>query len=115
NRRYLDSALPLLTLLAFGLVAALAWWKPARVSRAVPLGAAIALGVIGVAYPIHATAPVRDMSEQRSYLGVVDDACRTIGPHAAVVILRGTVDRVDLAAPQMLRGWCGADVAIMKS
>ena len=113
ERRYLDSALPLITVLAFGLVVALARWRPGAVPRAVPMIAAAALGVVAVAAPIRAVAPVRNMTEQRGNLGAIEDACRIIGPRAAVVVLRSPVNRVDLTAPQTLRGWCGADVAVM--
>ena len=52
-RRYLFSALPLLTLLAFGLVAALAaLWCRRRLPRVVPVVAAVVIAAAAVVYPI---------------------------------------------------------------
>ena len=55
------------------------------------------------------------MSEQRGFLHVIDDVCKSIGPHAAVVLLeKDNRDLVDDWTPQAVRGWCGADVAVMR-
>jgi hypothetical protein len=38
-----------------------------------------------------------------------------MGPHPAVVVLeRDTSDLIDDWTPMALRGWCGADVAVMR-
>ena len=73
------------------------------------------LGAVGVIHPITTIVPVRNMTEQRGDLAVIDDACRIIGPHAAVVIVRGPITGFNRSGPQALRGWCGADVAVMTS
>jgi hypothetical protein len=114
-RRFLISALPALVLLAFGLVAALARWLPPRLPRLVPLSAALAIGSIGVAYPLMAVVPVAAMTEQRGDLKVVEDACRIVGPHAAIVVLRDPRGHLYKTAPPALRGWCGATVAVAAS
>ena len=116
TRRFLLSAFPALILLAFGLAAFL-FVRPGRgVARVAARVAAITIAVVGVAYPAHALQSVRDMGEQRGFLGVVHDACNKLGPgHAAVVVLeRDATDLFDDWAPQALRGWCGAQVAIMR-
>jgi hypothetical protein len=111
-RRFLISALPALILLAFGLVAALARWVPARIPRVLPATAALTIGVIGVGYPLATVVPVAAMSEQRGDLAVVRDACRILGPHAAVVVLRDPSGHLYQTVPQTLRGWCGATVGV---
>ena len=115
DRRYLDSALPLLTLLAFALVAALAAGAPRGLPRWVPMTAAVSIATVAVLYPMGSVVGVRNMTEQRGDLGVVDDACRIIGPHAAVVVLQESVESVYVTVPQALRGWCNAPVAVMAS
>ena len=114
-RRFLISALPALILLAFGLVAALGRWVPARLPRVLPATAALTIGVVGVAYPLLSVVPVAAMSEQRGDLRVVEDACRILGPRAAVVVLRDPRGHLYQTAPQTLRSWCGASVAIATS
>ena len=47
-RRFLFSALPLITLLGFGLVAALLRWVPKSIPRLVPAVVGVAIGVCGV-------------------------------------------------------------------
>jgi hypothetical protein len=116
TRRFLVSAFPSFVLLAFGLAAfGFGWIGPGRVSRAVRV-AAIALVVVAVAFPIRAVWGVRNMTEQQGYVDVVHDACRAMGDgrHAVVVLERDELDLFDDWIPQALRGWCGADVAVMR-
>ena len=112
-RRYLFSALPLLTLLGFGLVAALLRWAPKQVPRAVPIAAAVVIAAAGIAYPISTVEPVRNITEQRGDLLTVRDACRVMGGHAAVVVLQSPAGLLYEWAPQTLRGWCDVPVAVM--
>jgi len=112
-RRYLFSALPLVTLLAFGLVAALLRFAPSGVPRFVPVGAAVVIGTIAVAYPISTVAPVRNIAEQRGDLLAVRDACHIVGSDAAIVLLQGPAGLLFRWAPQTPRGWCNVPVAVM--
>ena len=112
-RRYLFSALPLVTLLAFGLVAALLQFRPSGMPRYVPVGAAVVIGAIAVGYPISTVEPVRDIAEQRGDLLAVRDACHIMGSEAAVVVLQGPTGLLFQWAPQTLRGWCNVPVAVM--
>jgi len=112
-RRYLFSALPLLTLLAFGLIAALLSLKPKRVPRPVPICAAVLIGAIAFAFPVVALKSVRNMSDQRGDPLAVRDACRMIGDHAAIVILQSPTGLLYEWAPQTLRDWCDVPVAVM--
>ncbi len=75
----------------------------------------VVIAVAAVVYPIYTVAPVAAMTEQGGYVLPVRDACGLIG-HSAVVVLHADSDHLylDRWAPQTLRGWCGADVAIMK-
>jgi hypothetical protein len=112
-RRYLFSALPLLTLLAFGLVAALVDLVPRRLPRVVPVVCAVVIAAGAVVFPIAALKPVRNMTEQRGNPLAVRDACRTMGEHAAVVLLQSPTGLLSEWAPQTLRGWCNVPVAVM--
>jgi hypothetical protein len=113
TRRYLFSAFPLLTLLAFGLVAALARTAPRQVPRALPVAVAIAIGAGALAYPISTVAPLRNMTEQRGDLGIIKDACGILGAHALVVVLQSPKGSWNGSIPQSLRGWCGTPVAVL--
>ena len=112
-RRFLFSALPLLTLLAFGLVAALLRLAPKSIPRFVPVATALVIGAAGVVYPISTVASVPNITEQRGDLLALKDACRTMGRHAAVVLLQSDASLLFTWAPQALRGWCNVPVAIM--
>jgi hypothetical protein len=112
-RRYLFSALPFFTLLAFGLVAALLRVEPKRVPRMFPIGAAVVLGAVAVAFPVAALKPVRNMSDQRGDPLAVRDACHTMGDHAAIVLLQSRTGLLYEWAPQTLRDWCNVPVAVM--
>ncbi len=112
-RRYLFSALPLVTLLVFGLVAALLRFAPAGIPRAVPIAAAVLIGAIAVGYPISTVDPVRNIAEQRGDLLAVRDACHIVGSDAAIVVLQGPTGLLFQWAPQTLRGWCNVPVAVM--
>ena len=117
ERRFLSATIPGLILLAIGLAAFLASrrgrGRGVLLTRAVGIGVAVA----AVAYPIYTVAPIASMTEQRGYVVPVHDACKLLGPHAAVVILHSDTDHLylDAWAPQTLRGWCGADVVTMKT
>ncbi len=113
-RRFLFSALPLLTLLAFGLVAALRRAEPRRTSRAVTAAVAVVIGAAGVAYPIWAVHRVPNVTEQRGDLLAVREACRTVGRDAAIVVLQNPTSLLSQWVPQTLRGWCDTPVAVMQ-
>ena len=115
TRRFLVTAFPLLILLAVGL-AAFAFDLRRRdglgtTARVV----AVLIAVVAVAYPLYTVVGVQAMSEKRGFLAVVDDACRTVGPDAAVVVLEEAAHPLlDDWVPQTLRSFCGADVAISR-
>jgi hypothetical protein len=121
TRRLLVSAFPLLILLALGTAAWLASRRAAtgsqadaRVVRTARAGG-VALAVLAVAYPLWALRPVGSMAEESGYLGVVDDVCRVVGPHAAIVVLETAItDSTDDWIPQAFRSWCGADVGVSR-
>jgi hypothetical protein len=115
-RRFLVATFPSLILLALGLLASLFARPSSRAFTRVVRGACVVVAISAIAYPARTVWPVRSMSEQRGFLLVVHDACRRIGPHAAVVVLEsaGSAALFDDVVPQSLRGWCGADVAIMR-
>ena len=115
TRRYLISAFPLLTLLAFGVVAALVRWASARVPSALTVVIAVAVSAGMVAYPFSTVVPLRDMTEQRGDVGIIRDACGILGPHAAVVVLASKTGSLAGSVPQTLRGWCGTPVAVMST
>ncbi len=112
-RRYLFSALPLLTLLGFGLVAALVQMRPRRLPRAVPIACAVVIAVAGIVWPLRAVKPVPNMTEQRGYLLTLRDACHRVGRDAAIVLLQSPSGLLTQWAPQTLRGWCNVPVAVM--
>lgn len=115
TRRFLVSSFPMLVLLALGLAASM--WSvrsTVRGGRAARIGAVV-LAVAAVVYPAYTVFGVRAMAEQTGYLSVVDDVCHDIGPHAAVVVLEAArTDQIDDWAPQALRSWCGAEVAVTR-
>ncbi len=112
-RRYLFSALPFLTLLAFGLVAALLGLMPRRLPRAVPIAAAIVIAAGAVAFPISTLRSVPNMTEQRGDPAILRDACHTMGNDAAIVLLQSPTSLLYEWAPQTLRTWCDVPVAVM--
>jgi hypothetical protein len=113
-RRYLICALPLLVLLAFGLVATLMRWvPPPRVPRAIPIAGALVIGAFAIGYPISTVVHIRAMTEQRGDLAVLKDACATVGSNdGAIVVLQSAAGVTD-NLPQALRGWCDVPVANM--
>jgi hypothetical protein len=114
TRRFLVSAFPLLVLLALGLASACAGIRPGRkYARASTVGAVV-FAVVAVAYPLYTVIGVRSMTEQRGFLTIVNEACKDLGSHAAVVVLqRDESDLFDDKIPQTLRGFCGADVGVI--
>jgi hypothetical protein len=114
TRRFLVSAFPVLILLALGFLGWVASTRrPGSLHSAIRIGAA-ALAVAAVLFPLYTLHNISNMSEERGYLGVMEDACHDIGPHAAVVVLqRDGGDLFDNVWPQAFRSWCGADVEAM--
>ena len=112
TRRFLFGAFPALVLLAVG-CAAYAFRSRLRGTRGIVVRvAAVAIAICAVAYPVFTVAGVQGMSEKRGFLAVVHDACRRLGPNAAVVVLDSTTSPLfDDWSLQTLRGFCGADVA----
>jgi hypothetical protein len=107
TRRFLVSAFPALVLLAFGAAAAVAarnsWWR----------AVAVAIVAVAIAYPLHALRPVRNMVDQRGFYVPLDAVCHTVGRNATILVVMR--DLGDLRVPQMLRSYCGADVAVAKT
>jgi hypothetical protein len=115
TRRFLVSAFPSLVLVAFGLMVFLFTRRGNGALAVAARVAAIALGVIAVAYPIHAMWDVRNMTEQRGFLNTIHQVCNSMDDHPAVLVLeKDKRDLIDEWAPQAIRGWCNADVAIMR-
>jgi len=116
TRRFLVGAFPVLILFAVGLAAYGATTRFGGRWRGTVRGLSIAVAVVAVAYPVYTVWHLRSMSEKRGFLAVIDDACRDLGPHAAVVVVeRDTNDLLDDWVPQTLRSWCGADVGVSSS
>jgi hypothetical protein len=112
-RRYLFSALPLFTLLGFGLVAALLAARPLRLPRAVPVTAGALIAAAGIVSPLRALEPVPKITEQRGFPSTLRAACRTAGDDAAIVVLKSPTGLLAEWTPQALRGWCDVPVAVM--
>jgi len=112
-RRYLFSALPLFTLLAFGLVAALVRARPRHLPAAVPVVIGVLIAAGAISQPLRAIKPVPNITEQRGYLLAVRDTCDIVGRDAAIVLLQSPQGLTAQWAPQTLRGWCNAPVAVM--
>jgi hypothetical protein len=105
-RRFVPIVLP-----GFVLGAALTLdWLISRRKRWGAIAGAL-LGVTMLAWPISATAQVPDETTQASLLGALNATCRSIGPHAAVVVIGGD-NSFDQIAPQAIRSFCGVPVAI---
>jgi hypothetical protein len=115
TRRFLVGAFPVLILLALGLAAAGSGARSAGRGRGARQIGAIVFAIAAVAYPIYTVAGVSAMTEQRSFLAVITEACHDVGPKAAVVVLeRDEKDLFDDWIPEALRSWCGADVGVSR-
>jgi hypothetical protein len=114
TRRLLVCVFPAAALLAFGLIVVIA-------SRARRLGTpnarrlgqavAVALGLVAVLYPMYTIVHVRNMSEQHDFLPVVQDACKLMGPHAALVVVPERTSAAHLTVPVPVHTWCGIPAA----
>jgi hypothetical protein len=114
DRRFLVSAIPLFVMLAFGLAASLVG-LPTRPQLARAVRALVGLFVVvALAYPLSTLRGISAMSEQRGALAVVEDACHLMGPRPAVVVLKSPTGIFDQWTPQTFRGWCDAEVAIVR-
>jgi hypothetical protein len=115
TRRFLVTTFPLLLLLALGVAAYGFYQRRAGWMGKALRVAAVVVAAVAVAYPIYTVAPVQAMSEKRGSLEVVEEACRMLGPRAAVVVLEES-DRslFDDLVPQTIRSFCGAEVAITR-
>lgn len=115
-RRFLTSTFPLLILLALGL-AALLWRAPLPGKWSTPSRvAAVVIAVGAVAFPVWTIVPVRSMRDQGGYEKTVTQACKVLGPNAAVVVLEGPTLASDTREdwiPQTLRSWCGVPVGVL--
>src|SRR6185369_1274914 len=98
---------------AFGLVAALVRVRSHRVPKAVFVAIAILLAGGALSSPLRALKPVPNITEERVYPVALRDACHTIGPDAAIVLLQSPTGLIAQWAPQSLRGWCNVPVAVM--
>lgn len=113
-RRFLVGAFPLLVLLAAGLAAYL--WPQAGTARLGVTRRVVSLLLVAgaVGWPLYTVAGLAAMTEQRGYLDVVHDACAHMGAKPAIVLIDSNPNNlVEQWIPQTLRGWCGADVAIL--
>ena len=111
-RRYLPLVIPGFVLFSFVVVDRLLDVRSAsspNARLAARAGAAVLL-VAAIAWPVHTDWPVRGETTQRGFLGPVEQICRTIGPHAAVVVLQGA--SLDQILPQTLRSFCDVPVAV---
>lgn len=104
-RRFVPAVLPALAVMATVPVAAIVGGVRGRGWRTL---AATGMGAVLVVVPARVTWPVRDMSEQRTFLGSVEQTCELIGADAAVLVLLPPASDV---VPQTLRSWCGVPVA----
>jgi len=123
-RRFVPAALPLLVLAAFGALCVLAA-PGGRVAPdpAVRRGglsyarrvAAVALGLVAVAYPVYTIGHVSQMTQQRGFPRAVADVCRIVGPRGAVVVLEEQEPLTWLYDPQTIRSFCDVPVGIAKA
>ena len=116
-RRYLDTALPLLILLALGLAAFLRTARlPDGWMRTTGRTGAIAIAIVTVGYPIYTLIPVRSMKDESGYLAVMQDACRLMGPHPAMLLVgqarTSATDVLEEWTPLAFQSFCGAAVAV---
>ena len=114
TRRLLVCAFPAAILLAFGVICALAA-RAGRIAtangRALAQAGAIALGLVAVIYPMWTVVHVRAMSEEHDFLPVVQAACKTMGPTAALVVVQERTSAAHLLVPVPVRTWCGIPTA----
>jgi hypothetical protein len=108
-RRFIPIVIP-----GFVLFAVLIIDRLVRRSSPPALLAAVALGVLVVAWPLSATLPVRNERTQPGMLAAVEATCNAIGQNAAVVVLPGK-SQVYRQIPQPLRGFCNVPVAIRQA
>jgi hypothetical protein len=115
TRRFLVSSFPLLILLALGLAAA--WFgtdAPRRGTVAFRV-VAVVIAIGAVAYPVYTVWHVRNMTEDRGFFAVIEQACHDVGNRAAVVVVEhDKADLYDDWLPQTFRGFCGAEVAAVR-
>jgi hypothetical protein len=114
TRRLLVCAFPAVILLAFGsirLVASNTQRLAGANARALGQAAAVALGLVAVLYPMSTVVHVRDMSEQHDFLPVVKQACKVLGPDAALVIVPERASAAHALVPVPVHTWCGIPTA----
>jgi hypothetical protein len=101
-------------LLAFGMIRLLAS-RTQRLAganaRVLGQAAAVALGVVAVLYPMWTVVHVRNMTEEHGFLPVVQDACKVLGPEAALVIVPERTSAGHLLVPVPVHTWCGIPTA----
>ena len=111
-RRFLPAVFPAVILLAFAVICAIARGIGpgyARQRRSV----AVVLAIATVVFPWFTIRNVLHMTEQRGLFPVVTNACRILGPDAAVVILQERNSVAYLSDPQTLRSFCNVPVTVM--
>jgi hypothetical protein len=115
DRRFLTGALPLIVLLAFGLAAALASRFAGSGAGRLVFAVTVVFAISAIAYPLWTLRGISTMSEQRGTPSVVTDACRTMGPKPAIVVLKSPRGSLfDEWTPQTFRDFCNAEVAVMR-
>jgi hypothetical protein len=110
TRRFLPTVFPVLILLAWAAICALANTQVTSLRRSV----AIVLGLATVVFPILTIRDVSQMTEQRNLFPIITNACKIIGPHGAVVVLQQQAPKsvAYLSDPQTLRSFCDVPVVI---
>jgi hypothetical protein len=104
-RRFLPVAIP-----GFVLMAAFAAERLLAIERPRRLGAALAVLIAAgtIAVPLAELVPLREERQQAGALGLIQGVCRSLPPHAAVIVVKSP-NYNDLVQP--LHSFCGVPVA----
>lgn len=107
SRRYVPAVLPACALLA---MLPLSWiLDRTRPSREWRVAAVVVLATALIGVPAVSTWPLRNLAQQRGYLGVVLEACDLLGDDATVLV----VDPWSaVVLPSALRAWCDVPVGV---
>jgi len=113
-RRFLPAVFPGIILLTFAVLCGLVR-TPDRRFVGQRRSLAIVLAIATVAFPWITIRDVAQMTEQRGLFPVIDNACKILGHHSAVVVLQDLAPPsvVYLSDPQTLRSFCDVPVAVM--
>ncbi len=103
-RRFLPVTIPGIALACFAVLGIM--WRTRDVLLRV---VAVVVGIAAVVVPALALQPVWRTSTQKGLQVATDALCASIGPDAAVVVLRD--DALDQVLTQTIRSWCDVPVA----